>query len=218
MGTVVCGIVGDSQAGKTRLAEQLTAALTARGLRVGYLKHAAHGLDPDRPGSDSARGHAAGAHLTRVVAPEQIVQRRGQAPGEPPLDSSHLDVEVAALTGCDLVLVEGYSRAEHPKIRVRRAEHPPREVADPVVLDLVSRGPDWAQPDVDAAMGVVLGLLDGQEPVVTVIADGEVVAMHRFASQVVAGTVLGLTSALKGVDEPRTLTVTVHVPRGAPGG
>lgn len=218
MGTVVCGIVGDSQAGKTRLVEQLTTALTARGLRVGYLKHAAHGLDPDRPGSDSARVQAAGAHTTRLVGPEEVVQRHGQRADEPALDTSHLDVEVAALTGCDLVLVEGYSRAGHPKIRVRRAGHVPREVADPVVLDLVSQGPDFSGPDLEAAIGVVLGLLDGQDPVVTVIADGEVVAMHRFASQIVAGTVLGLASALKGVDEPRTLTVTVHVPRGASGG
>ncbi len=218
MGTVVCGIVGDSQAGKTRLAEQLTTELSARGLRVGYLKHAAHGLDPDRPGSDSARVQAAGARTTRVVGPEQIVQRHGQGPGEPALDNSHLDVEVAALTGCDLVLVEGYSRAAHPKIRVRRADDAPREVAGPVVLDLVTHGPDWAASDVEAAVGVALRLLDAQDPVVTVIADGEVVEMHRFASQVVAGTVLGLTSALKGVDDPRTLTVTVHVPRGAPAG
>lgn len=218
MGTVVCGIVGDSGAGKTRLVEQLTAALSARGLHVGYLKHAAHGLDPDRPGSDSARVQAAGATTTRVVGPEEIVQRRAQRPGQPPLDTSHLDVEVAALTGCDVVLVEGYSRAQHPKIRVRRQGQAPRQVADPVVLDLVSHGPDWPQPDLDAALGVVLGLLEGPDPIVTVIADGEVVAMHRFASQVVAGTMLGLTSALKGVDEPRTLTVTVHLPRGAPGG
>lgn len=204
MSIVRCGIVGDANSGKTALVTALLATLSADDLRVGYLKHAHAGADIDRPGSDSDRAFTAGATEVAVADPTQVVRRRPAC--------HELDVLVAGFTDCDVVLIEGFSAASHPKIRVSTAGQPPREVADPVVLDLVGDGTAWTPEAVAQAAAVVRALVSdaGDVPGVTVVADGTPVAMHRFASQIVAGTLLGTASALKGVEDPRTLTVSVR--------
>ena len=47
------GFVGRRGSGKTTLLRRVLPVLVARRLRVGYLKHAYHGFDLDRPGNDS---------------------------------------------------------------------------------------------------------------------------------------------------------------------
>ncbi len=59
--TAIVTVTGASDAGKTTFIEQVVPVLRARGLAVGTVKHAPHGFQADRPGSDSARHAAAGA-------------------------------------------------------------------------------------------------------------------------------------------------------------
>lgn len=208
MGIVCCGLVGSSQSGKTTLAAALVARLTAEGLAVGYLKHAHAAAQIDRPGSDSDRLFQAGAAEVTVADPTQVLHRRA--------GSGDLAALLVGFRDVDVVLAEGFSAETHPKIRVTRSGEPPRPVADPVILELTSDGAAWPADAVDAAAAAVHGLIAaaGQVPSVSVVADGVPVAMHRFASQIVAGSVLGTVSALKGVDQPRSLTVTVRLPEG----
>lgn len=70
---VVVSVVGPSGVGKTTLVEQLIAELVDRGLHVGSVKHAPHGFDVDRPGSDSHRHRAAGAHRVLLAGSGQAV-------------------------------------------------------------------------------------------------------------------------------------------------
>ena len=49
----VVSFVGRSNSGKTTLLARLVEALKERGLKVGVIKHAHHGFDLDREGSDS---------------------------------------------------------------------------------------------------------------------------------------------------------------------
>lgn len=58
----IVSIVGTSGVGKTTILEKLIPELTRRGLRVGTVKHHAHGeFEMDRPGKDSWRHKKAGA-------------------------------------------------------------------------------------------------------------------------------------------------------------
>lgn len=241
MSTVRCGIVGPSGCGKTTLAEQLGGVLTSAGIRVGYIKHAAHGFTVDRAGSDSARLHAAGATELVLVGPdEQLVRTAAtnaatNATTTATADDADLEVALGRLGPVDVVLIEGFSLAPHPKIRVGWADEDPRDAGGEVRLELRRPRPGhppeatgghnaadlhtpaqrWPEADLDAARRTVLALLDEVEPnpEVTVLADGVAVPMHRFATAVVSGTVLGLASSLKGVDDPDTLTITVRLAR-----
>ena len=203
----LCGIVGSSRAGKTRLAQQLVPELASCGLTVGYVKHAPHGAQIDREASDSWRLREAFATEAVVVAPDTVTYLTPADPGGPPLATV-----VARMRDSDVVLVEGFSGEPHPKIRVRAAGQPPREVADPVLLDLERDGAAWTPHDLDRACEVVLGIVRQRPgPQVSIVADGVAVPVHGFAAEVVASGVHGIAAALRGVDRPRTLTVTVRL-------
>lgn len=73
---VVVAIQGPSGSGKTTLIEQVIPRLTARGLRVGVVKHAHEGFDLDQHGKDSQRCWGAGAHAVLVAAPQELFVRQ----------------------------------------------------------------------------------------------------------------------------------------------
>lgn len=113
----VYGITGWKNTGKTTLTERLVAHFAGQGLRVSTVKHAHHDTEIDHPGRDSFRHRQAGAGQVIVASPARwavMTELRGAA--EPPLADL-----LAHLAPCDLVLVEGYKRAPHPKIEAHRA-------------------------------------------------------------------------------------------------
>ncbi len=134
----VVGVVGWKDSGKTGLVERLVADLTARGLRVSTVKHAHHEAEVDRPGTDSHRHRAAGAAQVILATPHRwaLMTELGGAP-EP--DLAHL---LARLDPCDLVVVEGFKRARHPKIEAHRGAtgRAPVALSDPWVRAVASDG------------------------------------------------------------------------------
>lgn len=112
----IYGVTGWKDTGKTTLTEQLVAELVGRGLRVSTIKHAHHATEIDQPGRDSYRHRTAGAGQVIVASPVRwalMTELRGA--GEPPLADL-----LARLDPCDLVLIEGYKTAPHPKIETYR--------------------------------------------------------------------------------------------------
>lgn len=114
----VFGVVGWKNSGKTGLMERLVAEISERGLRVSTLKHAHHAVDVDQPGKDSHRHRIAGA--VEVV----LASRKRWAMMHELRDSPEpeLDELLPKLTPVDLVLIEGYKRARHPKVEAHRTE------------------------------------------------------------------------------------------------
>ncbi|HEY7787202.1 MAG TPA: molybdopterin-guanine dinucleotide biosynthesis protein B [Casimicrobiaceae bacterium] len=114
--THVFGFAGWSGSGKTTLIESLVPRLTARGLRVSLVKHAHHDFDVDQPGKDSHRHRMAGCVevlVTSSVRWALMHELRG-------LPELALAEAMARLSPCDLVLVEGWTRAAIPKLEVWR--------------------------------------------------------------------------------------------------
>ena len=118
----VIGIAGFSGSGKTTLIERLVPVLVESGLRVSLIKHAHHTFDVDQPGKDSYRHRHAGAAEVLVTSSRRWVlmhELRGAA--EPSFDA-----QLAKLSPCDIVIVEGFKHAPIPKLEVwRRATGEP---------------------------------------------------------------------------------------------
>ena len=114
----IYGVTGSKNCGKTGLMERLVAEVCARGLSVSTLKHAHHSTDVDQPGRDSYRHRHAGAREVLLASPHRwaLMHELRDAP-EPPLEAL-----LTKLSPVDLVLIEGYKTAPHPKIEAHRAE------------------------------------------------------------------------------------------------
>ena len=110
------GLAGWSGSGKTTLLEKLLPVLIARGRTVSTVKHAHHSFDVDQPGKDSHRHRLAGAHEVLISSAMRwalIHELRGEP--EPALSEL-----LPHLSAVDLVIIEGFKAANHPKLEVHR--------------------------------------------------------------------------------------------------
>jgi len=115
---MVC-FVGPSNVGKTTVVSKVVAELTARGLRVGALKHASHVFHMDRPGKDTFKFREAGAYAIGIASK---TERAVIATTEQPWTLAELAATLPA--GLDIVIVEGYKSEGAPKIEVHRGDGP----------------------------------------------------------------------------------------------
>jgi len=130
---VVC-IVGNSGSGKTTFIERLIPELKRRGLKVGTLKHDVHGFEMDKPGKDSWRHKQAGASTTIISSSQKIGIVMD-------VNHDHRPDELLTLfQGMDIILAEGYKRADRPKLEIFRAEitKEPLNKKDKSLLAIVS--------------------------------------------------------------------------------
>ena len=114
----IFGVTGWKNSGKTGLVERLVAEFTARGLVVSTIKHTHHGVDLERPGTDTHRHRLAGAQEVLLASDTRIAQLHELRDTPKP----DLQALVKRLRPCDLVLVEGFKSASHPKIEACRSE------------------------------------------------------------------------------------------------
>lgn len=108
--------IGYQNSGKTTLVEKVIAELTARGLRVGSIKHHGHHrFDIDVPGKDSWRHAEAGSHHVGLICANRYAEY-ADTDQEFPLDGL-----LARYTDVDVVIVEGYKTAGLPNVVVARS-------------------------------------------------------------------------------------------------
>ncbi|MFT6775326.1 MAG: molybdopterin-guanine dinucleotide biosynthesis protein MobB [Paracoccaceae bacterium] len=145
----IFGVAGWKNSGKTGLMERLVADICARGIAVSTIKHAHHAFDVDQPGKDSHRHRVAGAQEVLLASGKRwaLMHELRDAP-EPSLADL-----IAHLSPVDLVLIEGYKHADHPKIEAHRAEtgKPLLAGGDPRIVAIASNEPlpDAAVPVLD---------------------------------------------------------------------
>ena len=115
----VFGFAGYSGAGKTTLIEQLIPRFGARGLKVSLIKHTHHDFDVDQPGKDSWRHRQAGASEVLLTCDHRwVLMHELRGAPEPTLEE-----QLAVLSPCDLVLVEGFKQTPISKLEIHRPDH-----------------------------------------------------------------------------------------------
>lgn len=115
----VIGFVAYSGTGKTTLIEKIIQELSNRSLVISAIKHTHHRFDVDRPGKDSYRHREAGAKEIMLVSDQRWVLMHELKNDQEP----SIHEQLAKLTPCDLVIVEGFKHVAIPKIELWRADH-----------------------------------------------------------------------------------------------
>jgi molybdopterin-guanine dinucleotide biosynthesis protein B len=117
---LVISIVGKSSTGKTTFLEKLIREITGRGYKVATIKHSHHSISFDDPSKDSWRHAQAGAAATMVSSTTEIQMIK-------PIPRELNVEELACYLGedYDLILTEGFSRGDAPKIEIHRKEAGP---------------------------------------------------------------------------------------------
>jgi len=139
-------IVGRKNHGKTTLITDLVREFSSRGLRVATIKHTPHRHELDTPGKDSHAHRASGAAAAGIISPAMsaVFLPHDPAPSEAAYDAEDKEARYAQLApmmaGCDLVLVEGHSQTDAPKLEVWRAEQTtePLAAANDSILAIVT--------------------------------------------------------------------------------
>jgi molybdopterin-guanine dinucleotide biosynthesis adapter protein len=113
----IFGFAGWSGSGKTTLIEQVIPRFVRAGLKVSLIKHAHHRFDVDHPGKDSFRHRAAGCSEVLVTSGERwaLMHEMRDEPEAP------LEGQIARMSPCDLLLIEGYKYYPLPKLEIYRA-------------------------------------------------------------------------------------------------
>ncbi|VVT23503.1 molybdopterin-guanine dinucleotide biosynthesis protein B [Rhizobium sp. EC-SD404] len=136
----VFGVTGWKNSGKTGLTVRIVEELTRRGWRISTVKHAHHEFDIDKENTDSWRHRQAGAGEVAIVSGKRwALMHELRHESEPALE----DI-LERLAPCDLVVIEGYKRENHPKIEARRldaANRAPLAAADPNIIAIAADHP-----------------------------------------------------------------------------
>lgn len=214
---IIC-VVGKSNTGKTTLLEKLIPEITARGYRVGTVKHDVHGFDMDRPGKDSWRHAQAGAYAVAVSSPEKVAIIR-RVEQEKSLD----ELAMAMGDDIDIILAEGYKRSGRLKVEISRSE-----VSTELLCsedELVALVSDVQHPVRVPQFGLddVRGLADFLEKAylrrrrreaVTLMVDGKRVPIKGFVQDMLDRAVRGMVSTLHGTEGAGTIVLKLQTVDG----
>lgn len=115
----IIGFAAYSGTGKTTLLSKVIPLLTAKGYRIGIIKHTHHNIDIDKPGKDSHVLREAGASQTVIASRNRtaIIIEKPEATDNPKLEDALANLQTSSL---DLVLVEGFKAAKFAKIELHR--------------------------------------------------------------------------------------------------
>ena len=138
--TPVLGFTGFSGSGKTTLLAAIISRLSARGLRIGLVKHSHHAFDIDHPGKDTFRHREAGAFEVVVASSRRLaLMREFEQEAQPSVHQLIAELH----EGVDWVLVEGFKDSNLLKVEVWRpsAGQPARYAEDPFIVAIATDEP-----------------------------------------------------------------------------
>ncbi|MFC1926035.1 molybdopterin-guanine dinucleotide biosynthesis protein B [Chloroflexota bacterium] len=211
--SLIISFVGRSNSGKTTLLEKLVSELKRRGYNLAIIKHCASGFDLDQPGKDSWRFAKAGGDTVVLSSASQIAFTKSvdrEATLEELID--RIDGEY------DLVLTEGFKNGNAPKIEVHRrgsgelicsAEELVAIVTDEP-LDIAA--PQYSPDDVEALADLIEKrvIAPGEVEETLLFVNDTPIPLNPFVKGIMQKTLLGMVSSLKGVDEVRSLRISLR--------
>jgi molybdopterin-guanine dinucleotide biosynthesis protein B len=207
----IVSIVGNSGSGKTTLMEKLVGELKSRGYRVATVKHTPKGSSFDEPGKDSWRHLQAGSEATLISSPDKMVLIK-------PTSTKTSLKEIARLIGedYDIILTEGFSQEDAPKIEVHRKQTGPPLASPRKLFAIVTDEPletktrQFSPEDVKGLANLLeKGFIEPQRERVSLYVNNTPIVLSSFPKQIVSNILLALASSLKGVKKIKSLEIFI---------
>lgn len=205
----IVSVVGKSKSGKTTLIEKLVGELKSRGYRVATIKHAAQGLNFDKPDKDSWRHLQAGSEVTAISSRDKIVLIKPMA------TAVTLD-EIARLFGddYDIILTEGFKQDKAPKIEVHRKEVGPllgnikKLIAIVTDEPLKTKTKQFSHQDVKGLADLLEeDFIKPQRERLSLYINNAPITLSTFPKKTIGNVLVAMVSCLKGVPEVRSLEI-----------
>jgi molybdopterin-guanine dinucleotide biosynthesis protein B len=205
----VVSIVGVSESGKTTFLVKLIAELKSRGYRIATVKHTHHDQELSPPKKDTWKHIEAGSVATILNAPNGITMIK-PAKKEVPFE------EIARILGedYDLILTEGFSRGDAPKIEVHRKavggllKSASKRIA--VITDepLDVKGKQFGLDDVKGVADLLEeGFIKPNQESISFYVNNEPVPLTLFPRQIITNVLLAMAHSLKGVKKIKKLQI-----------
>jgi molybdopterin-guanine dinucleotide biosynthesis protein B len=211
----VVSIVGESKSGKTTLLESLIGELRSRGHQLAAIKHTHSDFEMDQPGKDSWRLREAGCDTVVLSSPKKMAVFAERE------DEANLEELFSLIKGdIDLVLTEGFKRANTPKIEVHRKGGGPLVCPVEQLLAIVTEEkldnavPQYSPQDVGALADLIERSVlasPGQDRLAVEV-NGSLLPLNSFVSRLYGNTLAGMVSTLNKGD--RINNVHVWLRRG----
>jgi len=210
----IVSIVGKSESGKTTLLEKLIAELKSRGYRVATVKHAPQESSFDEPGKDSWRHVRAGSEAAVISSSDKLVLIK-------PLEQEASFEQLARLLGedYDIILAEGFSRGDTPKIEVHRKQSGPLLPKPRKLIAIATDEPletKTRQFSLEDAKGLAdlleKGFIQPNSERLSLYVNHAPIVLTVFPRQIIANILLALASSLKGVKKVTSLDIFYRKP------
>jgi molybdopterin-guanine dinucleotide biosynthesis adapter protein len=208
----IISIVGKSSTGKTTFLEKLIREVTDRGYKVATIKHSHHSISFDQPNKDSWRHARSGAVVTMVSSTTEIQIIK-------PVASELTIEELARNLGedYDLILSEGFSRGNAPKIEIHRKEAGPLLDTASNLFAVVTDEPldiSTSQFSFEDVKGVAALLeekfLKPNRERVSLYVNGENIPLSDFPKQIIVNVLLTIANSLKDSRKIKNLEYRYH--------
>lgn len=203
----VVSVVGVSESGKTTFLEKLIKELTSRGYRVATVKHTHHDQDFNTPKKDTFRHLKAGSQAALLYSPNGITLTK-------PISHELTVDEIARFFGedYDVILTEGFSRGDAPKIEVhRKVKGSLLEVASKRIAIATDEPLDMKvrQFSLDDVKGVAdlleEGFIKPNRERIALYVNNEAIPLSAYPRQMMNAVILAMAGCLKGVGKVKSL-------------
>jgi molybdopterin-guanine dinucleotide biosynthesis protein B len=208
----IISIVGKSSTGKTTFLEKLINEITNRGYKVATIKHSHHSISFDQPNKDSWRHAQSGAKATMVSSTTEIQIIK-------PVEKELTIEELARNLGedYDVILTEGFSRGNAPKIEIHRREAGPLLENASKLFAVVTDEPldtEAKQFSFDDVKGVTSLIeekyLKPNRERISLYVNGENIPLSVFPRQIIVNVLMGMANSLKGVKDVKNMEFRYH--------
>ena len=207
--TPIVSIVGKSKSGKTTFLEKLIGELKSRGYKVATVKHTHHDQTLGQPHKDSWRHIQAGSQATALSSPNGILMIK-------PVAQEQTIDEIAHFLGedYDIIITEGFSRGNAPKIEVHRKEVGPllrsakKRIAVATDEPLETKTRQFSLEDVKGVADLLEeGFIKPQRERLSLYVNNTFIPLTVFPRQIITNVLLAMASTLKGVTEVTSLEI-----------